>query len=70
MFFIVYIISLYLKAITDIMMENNKEIIKISDLFMVVNKKIRGIVPETDERNNLGRLVNLFSKRLVPINTQ
>ena len=70
MFFIVYIISLYLKAIIDIMIENNKEIIKISDLFMVVNKKIKGIVPETDERNNLGKFVNLFSKRLVPINTQ
>ena len=52
------------------MIENNKEIIKISDLFMVVNKKIKGIVPETDERNNLGKFVNLFSKRLVPINTQ
>ena len=34
------------------------------------NKKIKGIVPTTDDRNNLGKLVNLFNKRLVPINTQ
>ena len=52
------------------MIEKNNDIIKIRDLSMVVNKKIRGIVPVTDERNNLGRFVLLFNKRLVPINTQ
>ena len=52
------------------MIEKSNDIIKNKDLSMVVNKKIKGIVPTTDDRNNLGKLVNLFSKRLVPINTQ
>ena len=63
-------ISSYLKAIIDIIIEKSNDIVKINDLSIVVNKKIKGIVPTTDDRNNLGKLVNLFSKRLVPINTQ
>ena len=63
-------ISSYLKAIIDIIVEKSNDIVKIKDLSMVVNKKIKGIVPTMDDRNNLGKLVNLFSKRLVPINTQ
>ena len=52
------------------MIEKNSDIIKITNLSILVNKKMRGIVPVTDEKNNLGRLVLLFNKRLVPINMQ
>ena len=44
------------------MIAKKKIIINMSILFMLINKKMMGIVPITDDKNSLEKLVILFNK--------